>query len=194
MAERLVTLAQLRERLDAVVEAVEQGETVVVIDDQPGQAPVRRIVLVSAAIHGQPAGEQPGAAPAAKEEPRAVEATVGGVAGGLVAGAGTTLSSLTGNPSVERSAPPGSPPGPGPRCWPRRAGCAEEATARKAVVAAIVRLVGAPSPGRAMPNGWRAVTPWVTAILPPGHNGLAGAGLEQETSWNARRRLSASDC
>lgn len=104
MAERLVTLAQLRERLDAVVEAVEQGETVVVIDDQPGQAPVRRIVLVSAAVHGQPAGEQPGTAPAAKDEPRAVEATVGGVAGGLVAGAGTTLSSLTGNPSVEKGA------------------------------------------------------------------------------------------
>lgn len=103
MAERLITLAQLREQLDAVVAAVEHGETVVVIGDQPGQAPVPRIVLMPAA-HGQPAVEQPAPAPAAKEESRPVEATVGGVAGGLVAGAGTTLSSITGNPSVEKGA------------------------------------------------------------------------------------------
>ncbi|MGI8913564.1 MAG: hypothetical protein ACR2JY_07235 [Chloroflexota bacterium] len=95
MAERLVTLTQLRDNLDAIVDVVQRGETVVLVNDEPGQPPTRRVVLIAAAAYARLAPP---------EHDKAVEATVGGVAGGLVAGTGTTLSSLTGNPVMAKSA------------------------------------------------------------------------------------------
>jgi hypothetical protein len=98
MAERLVTLAQLRDNLEAIIDVVQRGETVVLVEDQAGAPPVRRIVLLGALAYGRLAGIEP--------EPNAkpVEAKVGGVAGGVVAGTGATLSSLTGNPGMAKGA------------------------------------------------------------------------------------------
>lgn len=96
MAERLVTLTELKEKLEEIIASVEGGETVVLIADRPGQPPARRVLLVGAAAYGLSPAPAPSAPP--------VEATVGGVAGGLVAGTGTTISSLTGNPNVAKGA------------------------------------------------------------------------------------------
>jgi hypothetical protein len=96
MAERLVTLSQLHDSLEAIIDVVQRGETVVLIDDQVGERPVRRVVLLGAQAYGRLTGTEHDAKP--------VEATVGGVAGGLVAGTGTTLSSLTGNPGMAKGA------------------------------------------------------------------------------------------
>lgn len=96
MAERLVTLTQLHERLDAIIDVVERGETVVLVDDQAVGRPARRVVLVSAQAYGRLTG------PAS--DSKHVDATVGGVAGGVVAGTGATLSSLTGNPGMVKGA------------------------------------------------------------------------------------------
>jgi len=96
MAERLVTLAQLRDNLEAIIDVVQRGETVVLVEDQAGAPPVRRIVLLGAPAYARLAGIDPDAKP--------VEAKVGGVAGGVVAGTGATLSSLTGNPGMAKGA------------------------------------------------------------------------------------------
>jgi hypothetical protein len=96
MAERLVTLAQLHDNLDAIIDVVQRGETVVLIDDQGGTGPARRIVLLGAQAYGSLVGTESAG--------KHVEATVGGVAGGVVAGTGATLSSLTGNPGMAKGA------------------------------------------------------------------------------------------
>ena len=96
MAERLITLTQLHDRLDAIIDVVERGETVVLIDDQAGAGPARRIVLLSAKAYGRLSGTE--------SDDKHVEATVGGVAGGVVAGTGATLSSLTGTPGMAKGA------------------------------------------------------------------------------------------
>jgi len=92
MAERLVTRTELQDNLDAILASVQRGETVVLIDDEPGQPPVRRVVLVGATAYAQLSGTP--------HESHNVEAAIGGV----VAGTGTTLSSLTGNPAVAQGA------------------------------------------------------------------------------------------
>ena len=94
MAERLVTLAQLREGLEDLLRQVEAGETVVLVDGPPG-AERQRAVLLGAAAHAHLASAAPGPG---------VDATVAGVAGGLVAGAGATISSVTGQPAVAKGA------------------------------------------------------------------------------------------
>lgn len=96
MAERLVTATELRDNLDALVQHVEAGETVVLVSDAPGQAAGRRVVLLSAAAYANLAGPKP--------DEKTVEAKVGGVAGGLVAGTGAALSSVTGNPGMAKDA------------------------------------------------------------------------------------------
>lgn len=94
MAERLVTLAELQGELEALLKRVEEGETLVLVDDQPGAPRRRRVALVRAAVYDQAIGR-----PA-----HDVEAKVGGVAGGLVAGAGATLGSVTGRPEMTKGA------------------------------------------------------------------------------------------
>lgn len=96
MAQRLVTRAELEAKLDSILDSVERGETVILVDDQPGRPPSRRVALVSAAAFDQLTGSP--------HESHKVEKTVGGVAGGLVAGTGTAVSSLTGNPAVAQGA------------------------------------------------------------------------------------------
>ncbi|HEV7214074.1 MAG TPA: hypothetical protein VGP33_03035 [Chloroflexota bacterium] len=96
MAERLVTRGELQANLGPILDSVERGETVILIDDAPGRPPARRVALVNAAAYAQITGAPP--------ESHKVETTVGGVAGGLVAGAGTAVSSVTGNPAMARGA------------------------------------------------------------------------------------------
>jgi len=96
MAQRLVTRPELEANLGPILDSVERGETVIVIDDAPGQPPARRVALVSAAAFDQVTGTA--------QESHRVETTVGGVAGGLVAGAGTAVSSVTGNPAMAQGA------------------------------------------------------------------------------------------
>jgi len=94
MAERLVTLAELQAGLEDMLKRVEEGETLVLVDDQPGATARRRVALVRAAVYDQAIGRPP----------HEVEAKVGGVAGGLVSGAGATLGSVTGNPEMAKGA------------------------------------------------------------------------------------------
>jgi hypothetical protein len=96
MAQRLITRTELAANLGPILDSVERGETVVLIDDTPGKPPAPRVALVSAAAFEQITGTPLGT--------HKVEATVGGVAGGLVAGAGTAVSSVTGNPAVAQGA------------------------------------------------------------------------------------------
>lgn len=96
MAERLITRAELQANLGPILDSVERGETVILIDNQPGRPPSRRVALVSAAAFDQVMG--------APHDRHKVETTVGGVAGGLVAGTGSAVSSLTGNPAVAQGA------------------------------------------------------------------------------------------
>jgi antitoxin (DNA-binding transcriptional repressor) of toxin-antitoxin stability system len=98
MTERLVTLTELREQLDALLAAVEGGETVVLVDDRPDAVHRQRVVLLAAERYRRLVPEE------APSSGAPVEAKVGGVAGGLVAGAGTTISSITGKPEMARGA------------------------------------------------------------------------------------------
>jgi len=99
VAERLVTIAELREQLERVLALVANGETVVVVDEVDGDVQRRHAVLIADAVYQQLRGHGD-----AQGDHTPVEAKVGGVAGGLVAGAGTTISSLTGNADVAKGA------------------------------------------------------------------------------------------